>query len=67
MAYKNFIKIGNVRVDTNAIVAYDPLWTEGRITSLALRLDGCNETVRAAVTDDEARDFLITLDNLKIR
>jgi hypothetical protein len=65
--HTTFIRIGQVRIDTDIVTAYLPLWTEGHITGIALYIEGRAEAIRAAVENDEALVIIERLDNLKLR
>lgn len=57
-AHRHIIRIGNVRIDPQIITAYMPLWTEGRITGIALYIENRTDNIRAAVEHAEAEALL---------
>lgn len=61
---KTYIRIGNVRLTPDIITAYLPLWTEGRITGMAIYIDNRPEPLKAVVGHDEATLILQRLDIL---
>lgn len=62
--HTTFIRIGQVRIDTDIVTAYLPLWTEGHITGIALYIEGRAEAIRAAVENDEALLIMQRLDDI---
>jgi hypothetical protein len=60
--HRHIIRIGNVRIDPQIITAYMPLWTEGRITGVALYTENRTDAIRIALDAAEALEALEQLD-----
>lgn len=61
--HRHIIRIGNVRIDPQIITAYMPLWTEGRMTGVALYTENRTDAIRIALDAAEALEALERLDS----